>query len=62
LTYHDWEGETYDDWDAEGDEAEETLPKMVSISMEFQNKLDSERPYKFVTAVTLPMSRGEAEE
>jgi len=55
FTYYDEEGEEYDNWDSTAEAFEGKIPSMVSILLEFENKLDAETPYKFLTTVTIPM-------
>ncbi len=59
FTYYDADGETHDNWDSTAEAFKGKIPSMVSISLEFENKLDAETPYKFFTTVTIPMG-GEA--
>ena len=60
FTYYDAEGEAYDNWDSTGEEFNNSVPLMVSITLEFADKSNPESPFKFLTTVTLPMG-GEKE-
>jgi general secretion pathway protein J len=55
FTYYDAKGEEYDNWDSTAEAFKRKIPSMVSISLELENKLDAEAPYKFFTTVTIPM-------
>jgi hypothetical protein len=57
FAYYDDEGEVYDNWDSTSDEFKDKIPKMVSITLEFENSADPETPFRFLTTVALPMSR-----
>jgi len=57
ITYHDADGEIHETWDSSEDESKNTLPKMVSILLEFENTKNAEKPHKFMTRVALPMAR-----
>jgi general secretion pathway protein J len=61
ITYHDTDGEIHETWDSSEDEFKKTLPKMVSILLEFENTKNAEKPHKFMTRVALPMA-GEKDE
>jgi general secretion pathway protein J len=55
FTYYDADGGEYDNWDSTSEAFEGKIPTRVSISLEFENKLDAEAPYKFFTTVAIPM-------
>jgi len=57
FTYHDANGEVYDNWDSAAKMLKEKIPQMVSILLEFVNRSDPETPFKFMTRVALPMGR-----
>jgi general secretion pathway protein J len=57
VTYYDENGDVYDDWDSIEGQFKDKLPKMVSIVLEFVDKLHPEAPLKFMTGVALPISR-----
>lgn len=61
FTYYDEEGEAYDGWDSTDDTFKDKLPSGISILLELANRTNPESPVKFMTGVTLPMSRGEYE-
>jgi len=61
FTYYDAEGEEYDKWDSTAEAFEGKIPSMISITLELENKLDDEAPYKFLTTVAIPMG-GEAKD
>jgi general secretion pathway protein J len=56
ITYHDAEGEIHETWDSSEDEFKNTLPKMVSILLEFENTQNAEKLHKFMTRIALPMA------
>ncbi len=58
FTYHDDDGEVYENWDSTSDEFRDRIPRMVSIILEFENSADSEAPFKFLTRVVLPVGQG----
>ena len=55
FTYYDANGEAHDNWNSTTEAFKDRIPKMVSISLAFENKRYPEAPYKFLTTVTLPM-------
>ena len=57
ITYYDADGEIHENWDSSAGEFKDTLPKMVSILLEFENTENADKPYKFMTRVALPMAR-----
>jgi len=58
FTYHDENGEVYDNWDASKEEFKGRLPVMVSIELSFINRSDPESYYRFKTGVSLPIASG----
>ncbi len=56
FTYYDQEGEKYDYWDSSNDMFKRRMPSLVSIMIEFYNKTDPESPFRFSTAVALPLA------
>ena len=62
FIYYDEEGGAHDSWDSTEETFKDKLPSGVSILLELANRTDPESPVKFMTGVTLPMSRGEYEE
>ncbi|MBW2172069.1 MAG: prepilin-type N-terminal cleavage/methylation domain-containing protein [Deltaproteobacteria bacterium] len=61
FTYYDAKGEEYDNWDSTTEAFKGKIPSMVSILLEFENRLGAEAPYMFLTTVTIPMG-GETKE
>ena len=57
FTYYDSSGGEYDSWDSTQDQHKDKLPAIVSIMLKFINKADTEAPFKFITAVALPLAR-----
>jgi len=57
FTFHDENGEFYDNWDSSVDPLKNRLPVMVSIELEFLNRSYPESPIKFITSVALPLAR-----
>jgi len=58
FTYYEEEGEALENWDSTSEEHKNTIPRMVSILLEFVNPLNSETPLRFMTSVSLPIERG----
>jgi general secretion pathway protein J len=54
FTYHGKDDEIQDDWDADSEEQGGALPRMVTLSLEFNLGPDTDSPLKFMTKVTLP--------
>jgi general secretion pathway protein J len=57
FLYYSDEGEEYESWDSTKDEFKGRVPAMVSILLEFVNRSNPEAPFKFKTAVALPIAR-----
>ena len=57
FTYYGEEGGVFNSWDSATEDMENKIPKMVSISLEFQNTLNPEVPIRFMTSVALPMEQ-----
>jgi len=57
--YQDENGDRYDYWDSSSDPFKGRLPVMVSVELEFLNQSDPESPIKFITSVSLPLSKRE---
>jgi len=55
FTYYDAEGEAHENWDSNEGPSKGKLPSRVSILMEFPNRTDPERPFRFMTGVAIPM-------
>ena len=62
FTYYDEEGGAHEGWDSTEDVFKDKLPSGVAIQLELANRTDPEETVKFLTGVTLPMSKGEYEE
>ena len=61
FTYYDddEDDDGYDDWgDSTSDQSKNPIPTRVSILLEFQNRSDPEKPFKFLTTVALPVGNG----
>ena len=59
FTYYEVSGEPLETWDSASEEHKDTIPRMVSILLEFINPLNSETPLKFMTSDSLPIERGQ---
>ena len=57
FTYYGEDGGVFNSWDSTIEDMENKIPKMVSISLEFQNTLNPELPIRFMTSVALPMEQ-----
>jgi len=55
FTYYDSEGEAHDTWDPGEGTAMGKLPSRVAISLELTTPADPDTPYRFMTAVAIPM-------
>ncbi|KPK24381.1 MAG: hypothetical protein AMK69_16235 [Nitrospira bacterium SG8_3] len=62
FIYYDEEGGAHEGWDSTDDLFKDKLPSGVSILLELANRTNPESTVKFMTGVTLPMSRGEYEQ
>ncbi len=56
YTFYNNSGESYETWDSNAEIHKDTAPAVVSISLNFINPDDKERPYTFMTKVYLPMA------
>ena len=56
FIFYDDQGEVHESWDSSADETLGRFPSMVSIRLEFLNRLDPESPLRFMTGVRLPMA------
>jgi len=54
FTYHGKHDEIQNDWDSDSEEHAGALPRMVTLSLEFDLGPDTDAPLKFMTRVTLP--------
>jgi len=57
--YQDENGDRYDYWDSSSEQFKGRLPAMVSVELEFLNQSDPESPIKFITSVSLPLTKRE---
>lgn len=63
FTYYDAAGEEHDRWDSTGSEfaglsPRDSIPRAVSVLLQFESEPELETPYTFVTRVLLPVSKG----
>jgi general secretion pathway protein J len=56
FTYRGRDGNTYDTWDESVAGQENRLPSMVTVTLEFIDKDDPEKPLTFSTSVALPLA------
>jgi len=56
FVYFDDQGESHESWDSESEEFGSTMPRMVSISLEYLNYENPEAPLKVTTSVALPVN------
>lgn len=56
FVYFDDQGQSHESWDSESEEFGGTLPRMVSVTLEFLNYENPEAPMKFTTSVALPVN------
>jgi general secretion pathway protein J len=54
FTYYGEDGGIFNSWDSTAEGMDHKIPKMVSISLEFQNTVNPELPIQFTTSVALP--------
>jgi prepilin-type N-terminal cleavage/methylation domain-containing protein len=59
FSFQDENGDTYDEWDSSVGSFLGRLPAHVSIELEFINPADPDSPVKFITSVSLPLSKRE---
>jgi len=59
FTYYEEKGEPLENWDSTSEEHKDTIPRIVSVLLEFVNPLNSETPLRFMTSVSLPIERGQ---
>jgi prepilin-type N-terminal cleavage/methylation domain-containing protein len=59
FSYQDEKGDIYDDWDSSSEKFKGKLPSLVSVELEFINQSDPETPVKFITSVSIPLSKRE---
>jgi hypothetical protein len=56
FTYSGKDGNTYDAWDESSTGSEKRLPSMVTVTLEFIDGDDPEKPLTFSTSVALPLA------
>jgi general secretion pathway protein J len=56
FTYFNGDGEPQESWDSDSDELEGSLPRMVSVSLQFLNHENPEAPLTFMTSIALPVN------
>lgn len=54
FVYYDKDGDAHNSWDTTENNTNAQLPSRVEISMGFENTLDPENPFQFMTGVALP--------
>lgn len=54
FTYLNDDGESHDSWDSDSEDFAGILPNMVSITLEFLNFENPEKPLTFMTSIVLP--------
>jgi hypothetical protein len=57
LVYYNSEGDAYETWDSAEEEFKGKLPSMVAIQLNFIDKSNPEKPFKFGTSIALPMTK-----
>jgi general secretion pathway protein J len=57
FTYYKERDEAFESWDSASDEHKDTIPRMVSIVLEFVNPLSPEVPLRFMTSTSLPIKK-----
>jgi hypothetical protein len=62
FTYYDNEGNEYERWDSSKGESKGKLPTIMAIMLKFNNKMDANKPFNFMTAVALPLARNDYKE
>ena len=59
FTYYEEKGEPLENWDSTSEKHKDTVPRIVSVLLEFVNPLNSETPLRFMTSVSLPIEKGQ---
>jgi len=59
FSFQDENGDIYDEWDSSIGSFMGKLPALVSVELEFINPSDPESPVKFITSVSIPLSKRE---
>lgn len=55
FIYYDSGGQPHESWDSDEGATKGKLPSRVSILMQFPNRTDPDRPFRFMTGVAIPM-------
>ena len=55
FTYFNDDGDPNESWDSDSEEFEGSLPRMVSVSLEFLNYENPDAPLTFMTSIALPV-------
>jgi len=58
FIYHGKDDEIQDDWDSDSEERKGALPRMVTLSLEFNGGPDPNVPLRFMTRAALPAEQG----
>jgi prepilin-type N-terminal cleavage/methylation domain-containing protein len=58
FSYHGKDDEIQDDWDSDSEEHKGVLPRMVTLSLEFNGGPDTNVPLRFMTRAALPAEQG----
>jgi len=58
FIYHGKDDEIQDDWDSDSEEHKGALPRMVTLSLEFNGGPDTNVPLRFMTRAALPAEQG----
>ncbi len=56
ITYRDKNGDTYDAWDESVVDSEKKLPSIITVTLEFIDSDNPEKPLIFSTSVALPLA------
>jgi len=59
FTYYEEKGEPLENWDSTSEKHKDTIPRIVSVLLEFVNPLNPETPLRFMTSVFLPTEMGQ---
>ncbi len=61
FTYYDSFGESHEYWDSADGPFRSNLPRRVSVSLEFANRIEPGSPFRFWTCVSIPATGGNRE-
>ncbi|NIP42657.1 MAG: hypothetical protein GWO08_16150, partial [Gammaproteobacteria bacterium] len=53
FIFYDDDGNTHEQWDSDSDEFKGSLPRMVTVELEFVNYENPEAPLKVMTSVAM---------